>query len=478
MDEVVNADKVSVVRPIDLPSGTYSPDAVVTIDSGNRNEPLKKLPLGELMPKTDVVSVLKGNCNDNSITPEPEGDTPEDWDCYEVEKDGEDIWIGDDQRIHAKAGWYHVDMGVFIGSGKEEADARASILFGAYTGTVPDGDFNYSDYCGVDFDLSYDHMETHSAGFDIHVDNDGDILHLSASAPDDLTAECYLDWFSIHRIADVVAGGGGGGDTPSGDCNVHVIDLQLVEGEGVSLWEECIGAVLDGKLVAIRMGGSTGEDNFGAVCWSGESMVIPTGYTKASYIEYLRNSMYSSLTFYGTHTIAGTLLYEHIQFTVDPWVGLQLKWMSVTSVGVGIVLVGDNVSGEFGSLDVICFDYSDPDNPITTLEPNALIDALGAAQNSGIPLFLVCRNSTREFSIYGPAYLTSYGMISLKVHDIATYYEDPDDTMRSEQIPVDYFVRLQWHDDPDRTTTQGYYTIYNDAVYPLALDSRFGGPVL
>lgn len=218
MDEVVNADNVSVVRPIDLPLGTYSPDAVVTIDSGNRSEPLKKLPLGELMPKTDVVSVLKGNCNDNSITPEPEGDTPEDWDCYEVEKEGDDIWIGSDQRIHAKAGWYHVDMGVYVEpvDRNNPVDGRATIYVGAYVGTTPSSNFNYKDYTSLEMDLSYSHETTPAVGFDIHVENDGDIIHLSAGAPvGDYTAECYLDWFSIHRIKGAASGGGGGGgDNP------------------------------------------------------------------------------------------------------------------------------------------------------------------------------------------------------------------------------------------------------------------------
>lgn len=482
MDDVVNADKVSVVRPMDLPLGTYSPDAVVTIDSGNRNEPLQKLPLGELMPKTDGVSVLKGNCDGYPVTPEPEGSL-EDWDCYEVEKEGENIWIGNDKRVHAKAGWYHVDMGVYVSrvdssedEDEEDNDAVASIWFGAYTGTVPDNTFDYSDYCAIDFDLSYAHDVTHSVGFDIHVENDGDIIHLSVAAPADYTAECYLDWFSIHRIADVVAGGGGGGDTPPGDCNVHVIDLQFLEDVGPALWEECISAILDGKLLAIRVNSGDAADNFGFVCWNEKSIIIPTGYTKDSYIEYLRSSMYSTQTFYGTQAIAGTLLVEHIQFTVDPNVGLQFKWECVSMTGVGIVLVGNDLTGEFGSQEILCFDYSDPDNPKTTIEPTALIDALSDAQNRGIPLFLYCRNSTREFQIYGRALMTSFGVLRMKVHDIATYYEDPDNAIHSEQIPVDYYVQLQWHDDPD-WMTQGYYTIYTDAVYPLALDSRFGGPV-
>lgn len=473
MDEVVNADKVRVVRPIDLPSGTYSPDAVVTIDTGNRHEPLKKLPLGELMPNTDGVSVLKGNCDENGITPEAEGDNPEDWDCYEVEKEGNDIWVGDDNRVHAKAGWYHVDMGVFIGvNSGAVVDARAAILFGAYTGTAPDSVFDYSDYCGVDFDLSYDHEESHSTGFDLHVENDGDIIHLSASAPDVHTAECYLDWFSIHRIAEVVAGGGG--DTPSGDCNVHVIDLQLLESTGDDLWVECISALLDGKLLAIRINAGDDGDNLGFVCWCEQSLMLPSGYTKDSYIAYLRTMpLYATLTFFARNETGGVIT-EGFKFTISPTVGLRMNYLFIILGDVGIPVTGNSGTGEFGSNYIFNFDYTDPDNPRTTSE--GLGVALIDVQNRGFELFLSCRNSTGQFQVSGPCYIWAVNPLMLRCHCIANYYADPDG-MYGERLPVDYHLHLTWNADPAWTQTQGYYTIYEDVVYPLALDSRFNGPV-
>jgi hypothetical protein len=88
----------------------------------------------------------------------------------------------------------------------------------------------------------------------------------------------------------------------------------------------------------------------------------------------------------------------------------------------------------------------------------------------------MCRNSTRQFYIEGYARMTGYGRIELETHTIATYYEDPDDSIRSEKIPVDYHVQLTWNDDLSYTLG-GYYTIYTDNVYPLALDSRFNGPI-
>lgn len=480
MDDVVNADKVSVVRPIDLPSGTYSPDAVVTIDSGNRNEPLKKLPLGELMPKTDGVSVLKGNCADNSITPVTEGDTPEDWDCYEVEKEGEDIWIGIDKRVHAKAGWYHVDMGVYVSrvgsdededenEDEEDNDAVASIWFGAYTGTTPDNQFDYSDYCAIDFDLSYEHVVTPSTGFDIHVANDGDIIHLSVAAPADHTAECYLDWFSIHRIAEVISGGGGG-DTPSGNCNVHVIDLQDLEDD---LWVECVSALLDGKLLAIRINEGDG-DNLGFVCWSEQSVKLPSGYTKDGYIAYLRTvPLYATLTFFARNDVAGVIT-EGFKFTVSPTVGLRYNYFFILIGGIGIKVTGNSDTGEFGSNDIFNFDYTDPDNPRTTSEN--LGTALGDVQNRGFPLFLTCRNSNNSFYISGPCYIHYVNPLMLRCHCIADYYEDPAG-LHGERLPIDYHLHLNWNADPSWTQTQGYYTIYEDEVYPLALDSRFNGPV-
>lgn len=163
------------------------------------------------------VSVLKGNCDNHSIVPDDSG--PTDFDCYEVEKEGSDIWIGSDNRVHAKAGWYHVDMGVYVEPVDRVnfADGRATIYAGAYVGNAPSANFDYNNYTSVELDLSYNHETTPAVGFDIHVENDGDIIHLSTGAPvGDYTAECLLDWFSIHRIKGAgFGGGGGGGDTPS-----------------------------------------------------------------------------------------------------------------------------------------------------------------------------------------------------------------------------------------------------------------------
>lgn len=473
MDDVVNADMVSVVRPIDLPSGTYSPDAVVTIDSGNRNEPLKKLPLGELMPKTDGVSVLKGNCADNSITPVTEGDTPEDWDCYEVEKEGSDVWIGSDKRVHAKAGWYHVDMGVYVEPVDLEhfVDGRATIYAGAYVGNAPSANFDYNDYTSVELDLSYNHETTPAVGFDIHVENDGDIIHLSVGAPvGDYTAECILDWFSIHRIKGAGSGGGGGG----GDCNVHVIDLQLFGGSGDDLWVECISTLLDGKLLAIRINEGGNGDNLGFVCWSEQSVKLPSGYTKDGYIAYLRTMpLYATLTFFARNDVAGVIT-EGFKFTVSPTVGLRYNYFFILIGGIGIKVTGNSDTGEFGSNDIFNFDYTDPDNPRTTSESLGL--ALGDVQNRGFPLFLTCRNSNNSFHISGPCYIHYVNPLMLRCHCIADYYEDPDG-MYGERLPVDYHLHLTWNADPSWTQTRGYYTIYEDEVYPLALDSRFNGPV-
>ena len=477
MAEVANADKVTVVRPIDLPKGSYNPKYVVTIDTGDRNKPLEKLELDELMPKTDGVSVLKGNCGDTPIYPDDNG--PMDFDCNEVEKSGDDLWVASDKRLHAKAGWYHLDMGVYIGLVDLESpsDERTMVYFGAYVGDAPDAEFDYKDYGAVDFNLSYDHEITQSVGVDVHVEHDGDVIHLAAATPAGITATCYLDWFSIHRIAEVVvdSSGGGGGDTPSGDCNVHVIDLRLLEDAGPLIWDECIDALIDGKLLFIRVNVGENADYTGFTCMCEQSLFVPEGYTKDEYKEYLRNSMYSNLTFYGTYSIAGTLLIEGVKFTVSASVGLQLKYEYVTWTG-GISIIGTDVTGEFGSGDVVCVDYTDPDNPTFTQEPNLLIDALSDLQVRGLPLFLMCRNSTRQFYIEGYARMTGYGRIELETHTIATYYEDPDDSIRSEKIPVDYHVQLTWNDDLSYTLG-GYYTIYTDNVYPLALDSRFNGPI-
>ncbi|MBO4712566.1 MAG: hypothetical protein J5615_01570 [Fibrobacter sp.] len=171
----------------------------------------------EFVPIPGEVSVLKGNCNKTSVT--PNDSAPTDFDCYEIEKEGDDIWIGSDKRVHANAGWYHVDMGVYVEpvDRNNPVDGRATIYVGAYVGTTPSSNFNYKDYTSLEMDLSYSHETTPAVGFDIHVENDGDVIHLSVGAPvGDFTAECILDWFNIHRIKCAASGGGGGGgDTPS-----------------------------------------------------------------------------------------------------------------------------------------------------------------------------------------------------------------------------------------------------------------------
>lgn len=427
----------------------------------------------ELTSISGKISVLKGNCYDHLIT--PGSSAPTDFDCYEVEKEGSEVWIGEDHRVHAKAGWYHVDMGVYIEplSAENFVDGLATIYIGAYVGDAPDANFDWSDYASVEVDLSYDHEITPAVGFDIHVENDGDVIHISAGAPvGDYTAECFLDWFSVHRIVGAGSGStnlGGGG----GDCNVHVIDLKLLESAGDDLWVECVSALLDGKLLTIRIGGSPA----GLVCNCEQSMSVPPGYTKDSYIAYLRNSpVYSVLSFFGKHSISD-LAIEGIKFTIAPTYGLRVKWMFVamSNTGAGVKVQGNSVTLKFASNDIFGFDYTDPDNPRTTLDN--LGDILVDIQNYGIPVFLSCRNSTRQFRITGPCYIWAVNPLMLRCHCIADYYEDPDG-MYGERLPVDYHLHLTWNADPSWTQTQGYYTIFEDEVYPLALDSRFNGPVI
>lgn len=427
----------------------------------------------ELMSISGKVSVLKGNCDDHQIT--PGSSAPTDFDCYEVEKEGSDIWIGDDNRVHAKAGWYHVDMGVYVEPVDRVnfVDWRATIYVGAYVGDAPSANFNWSDYASVEMDLSYNHEITPAVGFDIHVDNDGDVIHLSAGAPvGDYTAECILDWFSIHRI--VGAGSGSTNLGGGGDCNVHVIDLQLLESTGDDLWVECVGALLDGKLLAIRINAGDDGDNLGFVCWCEQSLMLPSGYTKDSYIAYLRTMpLYATLTFFARNE-AGGVITEGFKFTISPTVGLRMNYLFIILGDVGIPVTGNSGTGEFGSNYIFNFDYTDPDNPRTTSE--GLGVALIDVQNRGLELFLSCSNSTGQFKISGPCYIWAVNPLMLRCHCIANYYADPDG-MYGERLPVDYHLHLSWNADPAWTQTQGYYTIYEDEVYPLALDSRFNGPV-
>lgn len=213
------------------------------------------------------VSVLKGNCDNHSIVPDDSG--PTDFDCYEVEKEGSDIWIGSDNRVHAKAGWYHVDMGVYVELDSQAEDAVAEVLVGAHSGAAPSNHFDYTNYCSINFDLSYDHYVTPSVGFDLHVENDGDIIHLSASAPSEHTAMCLLDWFSIHKITKISQGGGGGGGG-SGDCNVFIGDVDTTYAE----WKAASDA---GKALMFSYSFGVGMNMLSVNPMQTKVTVLPTG---------------------------------------------------------------------------------------------------------------------------------------------------------------------------------------------------------
>lgn len=484
MAEVVNADKVSVVRPIDLPSGTYSPDAVVTIDSGNRNEPLKKLPLSELMPKTDGVSVLKGNCADNSITPEAGGDLPEDchpedWDCYEVEKEGDDIWIGNDKRVHAKAGWYHIDMGVYIRSPTgDEEDARAAILFGAYTGTVPDGNFNYTDYCAVDFDLSYEHMDTPSVGFDIHVENDGDVIHLSASAPALYTAECYLDWFSVHKITKISQGGGGGGGSAEGS-DTAVFDLADYADDlhSDTLWRDMVGAMLDGKVVALKM--PVGDDSMEGIGWIERSIRLKPGYTKEEYIDHILDTWDEELqvlTCDFTLSLYGGMAKVMETLHVTPN-GARPDYAALLLAGYGAIVQG----GRDRLFSEAIFPMNETGD---YLDMSRYGEVLARLQLKGVPITFIGYNITNE-CMFGMATVDKIGYpaepsdinhtaaFTMEIHGIATW--EGEDVHNGDRFPCMYSVSYGFlpPEEDAEIDVHGKWEIESDNVYPLAIDSTY-----
>ena len=222
MDDVVNADKVSVVRPIDLPSGTYSPDAVVTIDTGNRNEPLKKLPLGELMPQTDAVSVFRAYGTSRS------DDGEFSIDSVEVVQ-GEDIRCVDDAVVVDK-GSYHLAATFVIWLDDDPVDEVIVPELYAMLGN----DSRAITYTGTTFDMSLPgNAVAMTMVCDFVVDTDDTIVHLrlngmpeSGEVGEDV-AYVALDQLSIHKIAAVIGESGGG----SGDCNVFIGDVDTTFAE-------------------------------------------------------------------------------------------------------------------------------------------------------------------------------------------------------------------------------------------------------
>lgn len=261
MDDVVSADKVSVVRPIDLPSGTYSPDAVVTIDSGNRNEPLKKLPLGELMPKTDGVSVFRAygtsRLDDGEFS----------IDSVEVVQ-GEDIRCVDDAVVVDK-GSYHLAATFMVWLDDDPVD---EVIVPALYATLGNNSRSLT-YTGTTFDMSMPgNVVALTLVCDFVVDTDDTILHLrlegmpeSGEVGEDV-ARVSLDQLSIHKIAAVIGESGGG----SGDCNVFIGDVDTTFAE----WKAAADA---GKALMFSYSFGVGDNTLVINPMQTKVSVLPTG---------------------------------------------------------------------------------------------------------------------------------------------------------------------------------------------------------
>lgn len=263
MDDVVNADKVSVVRPIDLPSGTYSPDAVVTIDTGNRNEPLKKLPLGELMPKTDAVSVFRAY----GTTRLDDGEFS--IDSVEVVQ-GADIRCVDDAVVVDK-GSYHLAATFVVWLDADPVDA---VIVPALYATLGNNSKALT-YTGTTFDMSMPgNVVALTMVCDFVVDTDDTILHLSLTGMPESgevgedVARVALDQLSIHKIAAVIGESGGGGG--SVDCNVFIGDVDTTYAE----WKAASDA---GKALMFSYSFDVGMNTLSVNPMQTKVTVLPTG---------------------------------------------------------------------------------------------------------------------------------------------------------------------------------------------------------
>lgn len=472
MDDVVSADKVSVVRPIDLPSGTYSPDAVVTIDSGNRNEPLKKLPLGELMPKTDGVSVFRAygtsRLDDGEFS----------IDSVEVVQ-GEDIRCVDDAVVVDK-GSYHLAATFVVWLDEDPVD---EVIVPALYATLGNNSRALT-YTGTTFDMSMPgNVVALTLVCDFVVDTDDTILHLrlegmpeSGEVGEDV-ARVALDQLSIHKIAAVLGESGGGSAEGGGDAAVFDLMDYADDMESDTLWLDMVNAMLDGKAVALKAPFET--DSVEAIGWAERSMRLKPGYTKEEYIEDILGELDESLlalTFDITLSLYGGMakVIETIRVTPN---GVTPDCMAILMAGYGAIVQGGRDG--FACESIMPFNEAGDDFDLSRYG-----EVLARLALKGIPITFFGYNITEE-CMFNMATVDKIGYpaepsdknhtvgFTMEMHGIAMW--DGEDVHYGDRFPCMYSVGYGFlpPEEDAEIDVHGKWEIESDNVRPLAIDSTY-----
>ena len=471
MDDVVSADKVSVVRPIDLPSGTYSPDAVVTIDSGNRNEPLKKLPLGELMPKTDGVSVFRAygtsRLDDGEFS----------IDSVEVVQ-GEDIRCVDDAVVVDK-GSYHLAATFVVWLDDDPVD---EVIVPALYATLGNNSRALT-YTGTTFDMSMPgNVVALTLVCDFVVDTDDTILHLrlegmpeSGEVGEDV-ARVALDQLSIHKIAAVI-GESGGGSVEGGGAAVFDLMDYIDDIHSDTLWRDIVGAMLDGKAVALKM--PFEDASMEAIGWIERSIRLKPGYTKEEYIDHILDTWDEELqvlTCDVALSIYGGMakIIESIHITPN---GAGPDYLAILMAGYGAIVVGGRKG--FASESVMPFNEAGDD-----IDLSRYGDVLTRLKLKGIPFTFMGYNITEE-CMFNMATVDKIGYpaepsdenhtagFTMEMHGIATW--EGEDVHHGDTFPCMYSVGYGFlpPEEDAEIGVHGKWEIESDNVRPLAIDSTY-----
>lgn len=459
MSDVVNADKVTVTRPIDLPKGTYNPNSVVVVDTGVRGQPLEHLPLGELMPNGGEASVFRAN-----------GTTRSENGVFSVDSislsTGSDIQC-DDGKLYLSKGYYHISASFVAWIDGDVADTDVVLQVRLVLGDT--------DITGVwhTFDLTQPESHlTMPLVCDVYAPSDGRELKLELSGlpdtgePGEGAACVTMEQVSIHKITSVSSGGGG----EVSESNVAIFDLMDYAQEPASdtLWVDMVSAMLDGKAVALKM--PMVNTRLYSLGWSNRSFVLPDGYTKQQYLEELVNdySEICTLPFMMSCDLYSQAVTMRYALDVSPS-GIKVRYMAVIMPIYG-VMVETYVTSVLTESVLPMNDAGDG------LDMSKLGQCIEELHREGIPVTLTGYDAT------GTCMLNllvcdriSWLVINqdsdtgfrLEAHGDAVW--DGSDEYNGYTFPCRYKSTYVWVADAE----PNHFEIVSDQVTPLAIDTRF-----
>lgn len=465
-DNVVMADRVVARRPMHMPEGTYDPKAVVVIDRGDPTKPLEKLALGELMPRTEGSAVLAalGTTREDNGEFSVDSITVLTGDCIHTE-------LG---KVYLDKGYYHVSATFVVWMDRDMPPVDGIIV--PHIGAAIGSGNTYLTEVGASFDLSNSSStDTLSISFDTDISSDGTELRLvlggmpSVSADEAGLAKVTLEQLSVHKITAVTSGGSGGG-SGGGDVVIFNVNDYAEVTTSDALWRDIMDAMLDDKAVCLI---SPIEDGINAVGWLDRNYDIPPGLTKEQLIETLASgdSEMASLDFNLQCSLHGGAMTMREALAVTP-TGLDFNYVAFIVTGYGIILEGS--SNGVGSESVL---------PLSNgrIDRSRIGECFSDLVACGVPALYIGYDATHSclFSLFRIDAM-SYDMLIqepytkgfwLRASGIASW--EGNDPQNGDTFPCMYRVTFQYAPPDSEVLNSGGWTMTNEEMYPMAIDSRY-----